>query len=69
LDERLQSAELEKFAAAGEAARLVEPGMLVGLGGGSTVDRSVKLLSQTRPDASQVAASRTTDRGPTSRFV
>jgi ribose 5-phosphate isomerase A len=62
MDERSRSAELEKLAAASEAARLVEPGMLVGLGSGSTVDRLVKVLAQTRPNAMYVVASPTTER-------
>jgi ribose 5-phosphate isomerase A len=62
LDERSRSTELEKLAAAREAARLVEPGMLVGLGSGSTVDRLVEVLSETCPDASYAVASPATER-------
>ena len=49
--------EEEKVAAAREAARLVEPGMAVGLGSGSTVNRLVAVLAESPPAASFVAAS------------
>jgi ribose 5-phosphate isomerase A len=62
VDEHSQSIELEKLAAAREAARLIEPGMLVGLGSGSTVNRLVRVLTEARPDASFVAASPSTHR-------
>jgi len=62
LDEHSRSTELEKLAAAREATGLVEPGMLVGLGSGSTVDRLVEALTQTCPAASYVAASPANER-------
>jgi ribose 5-phosphate isomerase A len=54
--------EREKLAAAREAATLVEPGMVVGLGSGSTVAVLVGVLGGTRPDARYVAASPSTER-------
>jgi ribose 5-phosphate isomerase A len=54
--------ELEKLAAAREAALLIEPGMVVGLGSGSTVNRLIEVLAETRPDAVFVAASPASER-------
>jgi ribose 5-phosphate isomerase A len=56
----LRTLEREKLAAAREAARLIEPGMVVGLGSGSTVKRLIDVLGQSHPDAAFVAASRET---------
>jgi ribose 5-phosphate isomerase A len=49
--------ELEKLAAARETALLIEPGMVVGLGSGSTVHRLIEVLAEVRSDAVFVAAS------------
>ena len=54
--------ELEKLAAAREAALLIEPGMVVGLGSGSTVRRLIEVLAEVRPDAAFVAASPASER-------
>jgi ribose 5-phosphate isomerase A len=54
--------ELEKLAAAREAALLIEPGMVVGLGSGSTVNRLIEVLAEARPDAVFVAASPASER-------
>ncbi len=54
--------ELEKLAAAREAALLIEPGMVVGLGSGSTVHRLIEVLAEVRPDAVFVAASPASER-------
>jgi len=54
--------ELEKLAAAREAALLVEPGMVVGLGSGSTVNRLIDVLGEAPPDAVFVAASPASER-------
>ena len=55
------SAEREKHAAAREAATLIEPGMVVGLGSGSTVAALAAVLGDTRPDATFVVASPSTE--------
>jgi ribose 5-phosphate isomerase A len=52
----------EKLAAARAGAQLVEPGMRVGLGSGSTVTLLVETLAELRPDATYVAASLSTER-------
>jgi ribose 5-phosphate isomerase A len=57
--------ELEKLAAAREAALLIEPGMLVGLGSGSTVNRLIEVLAAVAPDAVFVAASPASERAAT----
>ena len=57
MDARSYAAEEEKRAAACEAARLIQPGMNVGLGSGSTVAALIDLLAESVPDASFVAAS------------
>jgi ribose 5-phosphate isomerase A len=54
--------ELEKLAAAHAAALLIEPGMVVGLGSGSTVNRLIEVLAEARPDAVFVAASPASER-------
>jgi len=54
--------EFEKLAAAREAALLIEPGMVVGLGSGSTVRRLIEVLAEVRPDAAFVAASPASER-------
>jgi ribose 5-phosphate isomerase A len=56
VDGRAHAAD-EKLAAAREAARLIQPGMNVGLGSGSTVAVLIQVLAQFAPDASFVAAS------------
>jgi ribose 5-phosphate isomerase A len=50
------------LAAAREAALLIEPGMVVGLGSGSTVNRLIEVLAEARPDAVFVAASPASER-------
>jgi ribose 5-phosphate isomerase A len=57
VDARSYAAEEERLAAACEAARLIQPGMNVGLGSGSTVAVLIDLLAESVPDASFVAAS------------
>src|SRR6266498_5390784 len=54
--------ELEKLAAAREAALLIEPGMVVGLGSGSTVNRLIEVLAEARRGAVFVAASPASER-------
>lgn len=54
---RSPATDAEKRAAAWVAARLIRPGMTVGLGSGSTVAALVEVLAQARPDACFVAAS------------
>jgi ribose 5-phosphate isomerase A len=58
----LSTAEREKRAAARAGAQLVEAGMRVGLGSGSTVALLVEALEERRPDATFVAASPSTER-------
>jgi ribose 5-phosphate isomerase A len=53
----LQQPEREKLAVADAAATLIEPGMAIGLGSGTTVDSLIDVLGQSPPDASFVAAS------------
>jgi ribose 5-phosphate isomerase A len=65
LERRSPATELEKLAAAREAARLIEPGMLVGLGSGSTVSRLIGVLAAAAPDADFVAASAASERAAT----
>jgi ribose 5-phosphate isomerase A len=62
LGEHSHTFELEKLTAAREAAELIEPGMIVGLGSGSTVNRLIDVLAEAPPDASFVAASPATER-------
>ncbi len=57
MDAHSRAAEEEKLAAAYEAVRLIRPGMNVGLGSGSTVALLSKVLAQSAPDATFVAAS------------
>jgi ribose 5-phosphate isomerase A len=57
LDARSHAFESEKLAAAREAARLIAPGMTVGLGSGSTVKRLIDVLAESPLDATFVAAS------------
>jgi ribose 5-phosphate isomerase A len=54
--------EREKAAVSRAGARLVESGMRVGLGSGSTVTLLVEALGELRPDATYVAASLSTER-------
>src|SRR6266511_805962 len=54
---RSHALEREKLAAAREATRLIEPGMTVGLGSGSTVNRLIDVLAESPLDATFVAAS------------
>jgi ribose 5-phosphate isomerase A len=54
---RSPATDAEKRAAAWAAARLIRPGMTVGLGSGSTVAALVEVLAQAGPDACFVAAS------------
>jgi ribose 5-phosphate isomerase A len=53
--------EREKAAVARAGAQLVEAGMRVGLGSGSTVTLLVEALAELRPDATYVAASLSTE--------
>ena len=53
----MQQAEREKLAAAHAATTLIQPGMAIGLGSGTTVDALIDVLGQSAPDASFVAAS------------
>jgi ribose 5-phosphate isomerase A len=53
----LRASEEEKLAAARAAAGLIEPGMVVGLGSGSTVNRVVDVLAERQSDAIFVPAS------------
>jgi ribose 5-phosphate isomerase A len=59
---RAAQAEREKLAVAREGARLVEDGMRVGLGSGSTVALLVAAIGQRSPRATFVAASPATER-------
>jgi ribose 5-phosphate isomerase A len=59
--------EAEKLVAARAAARLIEPGMPVGLGSGSTVERLIEVLAESRPTAAFVAASPATADAATQR--
>ncbi|HVA74184.1 MAG TPA: ribose 5-phosphate isomerase A [Acidimicrobiales bacterium] len=59
--EGVESAELEKRAAAEAAAALVEPGMTVGLGTGSTVAYLLPALARRGIDLTCVATSRATE--------
>jgi ribose 5-phosphate isomerase A len=54
--------EGEKQAVARAGAQLVEDGMRVGLGSGSTVTLVVEALAELRPDAAYVVASASTER-------
>jgi ribose 5-phosphate isomerase A len=54
--------EREKAAVARAGAELVEPGMRVGLGSGTTVALVVEELARLRPDAEYVVASQSTER-------
>jgi ribose 5-phosphate isomerase A len=55
------AADAEKIAAAREAARLVDSGMAVGLGSGSTVNWLIAVLAASAPDAAFVGASPATE--------
>ncbi len=57
----MSSAESEKQAAAEAAAALVEDGMVVGLGTGSTVAHLLSALAERRPDVRCVATSPQTE--------
>jgi ribose 5-phosphate isomerase A len=54
--------ELEKLAAAGEAVLLIEPGMVVGVGSGSTVHRLIEVVAEARLEAVFVTASPASER-------
>ena len=57
----MSSAESEKQAAAEAAAALVEDGMIVGLGTGSTVAHLLSALAERRPDVRCIATSPRTE--------
>ena len=57
-------AEDWKRAAAAAAARLVEPGMVVGLGSGTTMAEVIKTLAELKPRASFVPSSSATRAWP-----